>query len=333
MEQDRPIRWGILATGRIAATFVEDLRLLPDAEVVAVGSRSQPAADAFAQRYAIPRAYGDWSALAADADLDVVYVATPHPAHHAAATRCLAAGRAVLCEKPLTLDAATARDLIETARTAGVFLMEAMWTRCNPTIRRLAELVAGGAIGEVTAVRADFGLAGPFPPEHRLRDPALGGGALLDLGIYPVTLAHLLLGQPDRVEAWAWLTPERVDQQTGLLLGYDSGALATLTCGFVGPTGCTAAVVGQSGRIELPAPFFRPDRLILHRAAGAEPEVLAAPLAGHGYLPEAAEVHRCLRAGLLESPLVPHATTVEVLSLLDQVRARTGVTYPAATTP
>lgn len=324
---ERPIRWGILATGQIATTFVEDLRRVPDAEVVAVGSRTQAAADAFARRYAIPRGYGDWASLAADSTVDVVYVATPHSAHQAAAAPCLAAGRAVLCEKPLTLDAASGRELVQTARSAGRFLMEAMWTRCNPTIRRLVELVADGAIGEVTAVHADFGLAGPLPPQHRLLDPALGGGALLDLGIYPVTLAHLLLGEPDRIEAWASLTPAGVDQQTGLLLGYASPALAALTCGFIGPTSCTATVTGRSGRIALPAPFFRPDRLTLHRT-GTGPEVLAAPLAGHGYLPEIEEVHRCLRAGLTESPLVPHAATLSVLSVLDRVRARIGVTYP-----
>jgi predicted dehydrogenase len=331
MEPDRPIRWGILATGRVAAKFVADLRLLPDAEVVAVGSRSQAAAEAFAQRHAIPRAYGNWAQLAADPDLDVVYVATPHSAHHAAAKQCLAAGRAVLCEKPLTLDAATAQDLVDTARSAGRFLMEGMWTRCNPTIRKLAELAGDGAIGEVTAVHADFGVAMPPPAADRLRDPARGGGALLDLGIYPVTLAHLLLGRPDQLAAWAALSPEGVDQNTGLLFGYASGALAALSCGFVGSGRTGATVSGQAGRMELPAPFFCPDRLTLHRP-GAEPEVLVEPLAGNGFVPEATEVHRCLRAGLLESPLIPHATTLEVMALLDEIRARIGVSYPTPVT-
>jgi predicted dehydrogenase len=320
------VRWGVIATGGIARTFVEDLLLIPDARVVAVGSRTQAAADAFAMRYEIPRAYGDWASLAADGEVDVVYVATPHTAHYAAATLCLDAGRAVLCEKPLTLDAASSQELVDTAKAAGLFLMEAMWARCNPTIRRVAELVADGAIGDVTAVRADFGLAGPFPPAHRLRDPALGGGALLDLGIYPITLAHLLLGRPDTIEAWASLTPEGVDEQTGLLFGYESGALATLTCGIVGATGNTARVTGLEGWIELPAPFHRPTYLTLQRA-DAEPERIDAPLAGHGYVPEAEEVHRCLRAELTESPLVPHATSLEMMSIMDEVRERIGVSY------
>jgi predicted dehydrogenase len=322
------VRWGILATGGIARTFVEDLLLMPDAEVMAVGSRSQEAARAFADRYGIARAYGDWPSLAADPDLDVVYVATPHSAHHAAAKLCLAAGRAVLCEKPLTLDEPSARDLVDTARGTGSFLMEAMWTRCNPTIRQVAGLVGDGAIGEVTSVNASFGVAGPFPTGHRLRDPALGGGALLDLGIYPITLAHLALGRPDTVLAWAGLTPEGVDENTGMLFGYASGALAALSCGIAGASPMTATIVGRRGRVEFPAPFFRPGRATVHRP-GADPLVIATSLDGHGYLPQAAEVHRCLRAGLVESPLVPHRSTLEVMALMDEIRSQTGVTYPA----
>ena len=320
-------RWGILATGNIAARFVQDLRLLPDAEVVAVGSRSAEAAKAFADRHDIPRAYGSWAELATDPDVDVVYVATPHIAHRDAALTCLRAGKAVLCEKPMTLDRAGSAELVETARSHDVFLMEAMWMRCNPLILRTLELIADGAIGDVTTVAADFSLAGPFPPEHRLRSRTLGGGALLDLGIYPVSLAHLLLGVPDEVKAWAKLSPEGVDENTAIILGYESGALATLTCGLLGATPLVATITGTRGRIELPSLFFRPDRFTLHRA-DAEPEVFSAPLVGGGYQDEAAEVQRCLAAGLRESPLVPHAATLEVMGLLDAVREQVGVTYP-----
>lgn len=322
-----PVRWGILSTGGIAATFVEDLQLMPDAEVVAVGSRTEAAAQAFAERYAIPRAYGSWAALAADDDVDVVYVANPHSGHFTASMLCLAAGRGVLCEKPLTLDAATSQELVDAAREHGAFLMEAMWTRCNPTIRRIVELIGDGAIGEVTTVRADLALPGPYAPNHRLRDPALGGGALLDLGVYPLTIAHLALGRPDSIAAWSSLTEEGVDRNTGLLLGYRSGALATLSCGFVGSTGMTAVITGLEGRIELPAPFHRPDHATLYRS-GRDPEVISNALIGHGYVPEAAEVHRCLRTGLTESPLVPHAVTLEMMSMMDEVRAQVGVVYP-----
>ncbi|ASW56942.1 Gfo/Idh/MocA family protein [Plantactinospora sp. KBS50] len=319
-------RWGILSTGGIAEQFVSDLRLLPDAEVLAVGSRTSQAARAFADRHGIPRAYGSWADLAADEDIDAVYVATPHSGHYDATMTCLTAGRAVLCEKPFTLDAATSEELVRTARDRGVFLMEAMWMRCNPDLLRMVDLIADGAIGSLTTVHADFGVGGPFPPEHRMRARALGGGALLDLGVYPVSLAHLLLGLPDQIRAWARLSDEGVDENTGVLLGYDSGALAALTCGITGETGVGATITGGAGRIELPGPFFRPDRITLHRA-GHEPEVIRTDMTGRGYQHEAAEVQRCLADGLIESPLVPHAATLEVMGLLDDIRAQIGVRY------
>ncbi|MER7458934.1 Gfo/Idh/MocA family oxidoreductase [Micromonospora sp. NPDC126480] len=319
-------RWGILATGHIAGRFAEDLKLVPDAELVAVGSRTAESAERFAHRHGVPRAYASWAELAADPDLDVVYVATPHAAHHEAALTCLRAGRAVLLEKPFTLDLATSRELVETAHAAGVFLMEAMWMRVNPLIRQVCELVAEGAIGTVTSVRGDFGAAGPFPPEHRMRARALGGGALLDLGVYPLGLAHLLLGMPDHVHAWAKISPEGVDENTGIILGYDSGAVATLSCGIVGATALTASITGTGGRIDLPEPFYRPGSATLHRP-GAEPEVLTTELVGNGYQYEAVEVQRCLAEGRLESRLVPHSATLEVMALLDGIRAQIGVEY------
>ncbi|GIJ75692.1 Predicted dehydrogenase [Micromonospora phaseoli] len=319
-------RWGILATGHIAARFAEDLRLVPGAELVAVGSRTAESAERFAQRHGIPRAYASWTGLATDADVDVIYVATPHAAHHEAALTCLTAGRPVLLEKPFTLDLATSTEVIDAARAAGVFLMEAMWMRCNPLVLRVCELIADGAIGELTSVQASFGVAGPFPPEHRMRARALGGGALLDLGVYPVSLAHLLLGAPQHLRAWAKLGPEGTDENTGLIFGYDSGAVATLSCGMVGQTGLTASITGTTGRIDLPEPFFRPGGFTLHRA-GAEPEMITEELVGSGYQYEAIEVQRCLAEGLTESPLVPHAATLEIMALLDEIRAQIGVSY------
>ncbi|MFE2544562.1 Gfo/Idh/MocA family protein [Actinacidiphila glaucinigra] len=325
----RKVRWGILATGGIAASFAEDLRELKDeAEIVAVGSRRLDSARAFADRFGIPRAYGSWTELADDEGVDVVYVATPHSAHRVAAGLCLRAGRSVLCEKPFTVNAVEARELADLARAHGRFLMEAMWTYCNPVVRRLTELVADGAIGEVRSVHADFGLAGPFDPGHRLLDPALGGGALLDLGVYPVSFAHLLLGEPDEVQAWAHLTEDGVDDNTGMLLGYDSGAMAVLSCSLTADTAQTAVVTGSAGRIEVPASFFHPDRFVLHRE-GREPEEFGAPDDGlRGLQHEAAEVMRCLRAGERESPLVPLEGSLAVMRTLDTVRDRIGVRYP-----
>jgi predicted dehydrogenase len=327
------VRWGILATGGIAAAFTADLVDLPDAEVVAVGSRSEASAREFAERFAIPRAYGDWASLAADEDVDVVYVATPHAAHRAAAGLCLEAGRNVLCEKPFTLNVRQAEELVALARARGRFLMEAMWMHCNPLVRRLKGLVEDGAIGEVRTVQADFGLAGPFPPAHRLRDPAQGGGALLDLGVYPVSFAQLLLGEPSRVTASAVLSEEGVDLQTGALLSWDGGALASVHCSIVGGTGVTASVTGSRGRIDVPNGFFHPDRFVLHRD-GRDPEEFAAdPADGPrtSFRHEAKEVMRALRAGETESPLVPLDGTLAVMRTLDAIRDRVGVRYPGET--
>jgi predicted dehydrogenase len=322
------IKWGILATGEVASAFVRDLARVPDAEAAAVGSRSLATAQRFAARHRIERAYGSWTELAADPEVDVVYVATPHVAHHTAAGLCIAAGKAVLCEKPLTVNAGEAARLVAQAQRHRVFLMEAMWMRTNPAIGRVAELVAAGAIGEVRVVRADFGLAGPFEPSHRLRDPDLGGGALLDLGVYPVSLAHLLLGAPTTVAASATLTPEGVDAGTGMLLGYDSGAVALLSCGIDAATPAAATITGTRGRITIGEPFFRPSGLLLHRE-GAEPEQVSAPYEGLGYVHEILEVGRCLRAGLQESPAVPWQSSLEVIRILDRVRSLIGLRYPS----
>ncbi|MET9374950.1 Gfo/Idh/MocA family oxidoreductase [Streptomyces sp. NPDC002992] len=321
------VRWGVLATGGIAERFTTDVASLPDAEVVAVASRTEASARAFADRFGIPRAYGDWASLVADEDVDVVYVATPHHAHRAAAGLALEAGKAVLCEKAFTLNAREAEELVTLARDRGLFLMEAMWMYCNPLIRRAAELVRDGAIGEIRTVQADFGLAGAFGPDHRLRDPALGGGALLDLGVYPVSFAQLLLGEPDSVQAHALLSPEGVDLNTGMLLGWASGASALLSCSVVADTPLTASVTGSEGRIDFPRGFFFPERFTLLRS-GAEPEEFVNTDDPHSLRHEAAEVMRCLRAGETESPLVPLNGTLAVMRTLDAVRDRIGVRYP-----
>lgn len=321
------VRWGILATGGIAASFTADLLDMPDAQVMAVGSRSPEAAKRFAERFGIPRSYASRAELAADDELDVIYVATPHADHRAAAGLCLEAGRAVLCEKAFTLNAREANELIGLARTHDRFLMEAMWTYCDPVVRRMTGLVHDGAIGEIRAVHADFGLQGPFDPAHRLRDPAQGGGALLDLGVYPVSFAQLLLGEPSAVRAHAELSPAGVDVNTGLLLGWDSGAVALLSCSLTADTPRTASVTGTAGRIEFPRGFFHPDHFVLHRP-GRAPEEFTAADGLRSYQREAAEVMRCLRAGERESPLVPLSGTLAVMRTLDTARSAIGVRYP-----
>jgi predicted dehydrogenase len=203
--------------------------------------------------------------------------------------------------------------------------MEAMWTRCIPAVRRALDLVASGAIGRVTTVSADFGFVGPEDETHRLNAKSLGGGALLDVGIYPATMAHLFLGAPDEIRAWAALGPQETDRNTAMIFGYASGALASLTCSLVGGTPTVTVITGTGGRIELPS-VMNPRGLTLHRA-GAPAEVVDLPFQGTGYHFEAAEVQRCLCEGLIESPVMPHSESVAVMTTLDRVRAQIGVTY------
>jgi predicted dehydrogenase len=330
MTTDERVRWGILATGGIAAAFTADLVDLPDAEVVAVASRRPESAKAFADRFGIERAYGDWESLARDEDVDVVYVATPHAAHRAAAGLCLEAGRNVLCEKAFTLNLREAGELVALAKEHDRFLMEAMWMYCNPLVRRLKALVDDGAIGEVRTVQADFGIAGPFPAAHRLRDPAQGGGALLDLGVYPVSFAQLLLGEPAGITSRAVLSEEGVDLQTGALLGWDDGALASVHCSINGGTAVVASVTGSAGRIDVPSGFFHPDRFVLHRDGRDPEEFTADPADGPrtSFRHEAREVMRALRAGEKESPLVPLEGTLAIMRTLDTIRGQIGVRYP-----
>lgn len=321
------IRWGVLATGGIATKFTTDLKLVPDAMAVAVASRRAERAERFAAEHGIARAHASWQAMAADPDVDVVYVATPHVAHHGAAKLMLEAGKAVFIEKPMTLTGAQARDLIDTARERGVFLAEAMWMRANPAVRRAVELINAGTIGEVKSIHADFGIRAPLDPTHRLRDPGLGGGALLDLGVYPLTLAQLIMGTPTRTQATALLTDLGVDETTGVLLTYASGAHAALSCSIVTAGPVIATITGTLGYIELPYPFYRPSSLVVH-LAGEEPRHEDHSYTGNGLRFEAIEVGRALVDGLLESPMFPLADTLAVMETMDEVRAQVGVVYP-----
>jgi predicted dehydrogenase len=313
---ERPIRWGILATGGIARAFTADLLALPDADVVAVASRARETADGFAAAFDIPRAYASYDELLADDEVDAVYIATPHPQHHALAVAALRRHRAVLCEKPITMTEADAADLVAIARDERVFLMEAMKTRCNPLMLRLRDLVEAGEIGQVCAVHASFGNPAPFDPAHRLWATDLGGGALLDLGVYVVSFAHFLLGEPSEVTATGALAPNGVDAEAALLLRWPSGAHALLDCSLRASLPRTAVVSGLAGRIEVDPSFHNPTRIVLHRT-GKDPVVFAERLEGNGFPPEIREVHRCLRAGDLESPLMPLDDTVAVMRVLD----------------
>lgn len=310
------IRWGIHATGHIAAKFVSDLRLLDDAEVVAVVSRHPRSARAFAGAHGIPHALADPAGLAGK--VDVVHIGTPAPCHAEVALRYIGLGIPVLVEKPFATNAADAERVIQAGRTSGVFVMEAMWTRFLPGIQAVAGLVASGAIGVPVGVAASFGRPGPFPAGHRLRRPDLGGGALLDMGVYPVSFAHLLLGVPARVHASAVPGLGGVDDATTIVAAYP-GARALLDCSIAGPAPNAATVTGTEGQIVLPPDFIAARSATLLPARG-EPRTSDWPRAGFGYQFQAAEVHRCLRAAAQESPHLTHRATIEVMRLLDLAR-------------
>ncbi len=329
------IRWGVLAPGRIAHSFAADLALVPDAELAATGSRSLERATEFAAAYG-GVAHGSYEELVSDPGVDVVYVASPHALHDEHTRLALAAGKPVLCEKPMTLDADSAAILFEEAASRGLFLMEAMWSACHPTIRKLLALLADGQHGTARQIHADLGFVVPGvfgggDPTDRLLDPALGAGALLDMGIYPLTLAHLVLGEPERLSATANLSASGIDLDVSIAGLYPGGATAALTASMTSQSPRTASVATEIGRFDLPPAFHHPDRLqwTSYRTPGGTTEWIGPdePVIGRGYGNEILEVHRCLRAGALTSEFVPPGQTLSLMRQMDDVRSQIGVSY------
>ena len=326
---DRPIRWGILGAGGIADTVSHDIGITEGNVVAAVAARHADRAAAFAARQGAERSYGSYEELVADEGVDVIYIATTHPGHHDQALMAIEAGKAVLIEKPLCLNAADAREVFAAARKADVFAMEAMWMRTNPLILKAKQLIAEGAIGELRGVRDEFGLGIPFDPNHRLYEIANGGGALLDLGVYPATFAHFFLGHPDEVTTAGTLAESGADDTVAMQWLYGGVPKAQLWVSVSTAAPNDAAILGTGGWIKVLSPAYRPSGLVVHNADGEY--TIEDPIAGRGagYGPEIEEVARCLRAGELESPLIPHADTVAILEVLDRARATLGVTYPS----
>jgi len=323
---DRVIRWGIVGPGRIADSVAPDFAHVEGAELVAVASRSTDRAQAFADKHGIPRAYGGYGGILGDDEVDVLYVATPHPQHEAVALAAAAAGKAVLVEKSFTATVAGAERVIETVRREQVFAMEAMWTRFQPALVKIRELVADGAIGEVRQVQADLGVDRPYDPSDRLFDPTLGGGAMLDLGVYVVSIAQHFLGDPTSVSVSGSLAPTGVDAEAGLLLGYDDGKAASLLISLRNPTPGTARLHGTRGWIEIPPRFHHPKSFVLNRA-GREPETFALPPLGVGYSHELIEVTQCLREGRTESTVMPLDDTLAVQRVLNEASEQLGVVH------
>ncbi len=323
----RKFRWGILGTGAIARQFVRGLRPLPGAEVFAVGSRSEASAVEFADKRNIPRRHASYDDLASDPDVDVVYVATPHPFHAENATLCLEAGKAVLCEKPFSVNAAEAERVVELARERGLFIMEGMWTRFFPLMEEVRRLVSEGDIGEVRMLNVDFGFRADPDPASRLFDQKLGGGALLDVGVYCVSFASMVLGQPSGSVGLAHLGETGVDEQASVVLEHEGGRLANLSIGIRTATPQEATIIGTEAYIRIHAPWWRPTSMTISRP-GAEDETVEVPVSGNGFNYEAAEVMRCLEAGKTESDVMPLDETLSVMRTMDRIREAWGLRYP-----
>ncbi|MDN5885800.1 MAG: Gfo/Idh/MocA family oxidoreductase [Micrococcaceae bacterium] len=328
----RPLRWGVVSTGRIAATVVGDLGLLEDATLHAVSSRDAGRAAAFAADHGFAVAYGPLDGVSghdrlfADPAVDAVYIATPHAQHFAVALAALQAGKHVVCEKALTINAAEAAELVELARSRGLFLMEAVWTRFLPAVHRALDLLEAGAIGEVAWVRADLGFPADYDRTWRLFDPAAGGGALLDLAVYPLTWALGALGFPQSVQAVGTLNDDGIDTQESLTLTYGSGAQAQLLCSLTGAGPREAVISGSTGFLRITGPLNNPPSFEVHPLDG-QARTERFDTVGRNYVYELREATRCIQQGLTQSPTMSWEDSVDTLRLFDGVRNQLGVSY------
>jgi len=319
------VRWGILGTGKIAKTFAAALQDTPGAVLAGVGSRSGDGAAAFAAQFgATP--YASYEALVAAPDIDLVYVGTPHPMHAQNVRLALEAGKGVLCEKPFTMNRREAEPLVALAREKGLFLMEAMWTRFLPALAEVRRIVAAGEIGPVRQVIADIGFKPDVGPEHRLFNPDLGGGALLDIGIYPLSIAMALLGPVTSVAAQADLGPTGVDEQTALVLRHEGGTMSVCSCSLRARLAGELTVAGELGHVRMDTMFYRAQTVSVVRADGAH-RTVPVPYLGNGYVHEIIEAQRCWRAGLVESPGMTHAETLALMGVMDEARRQVGLRY------
>jgi predicted dehydrogenase len=329
---DGRLRWGILGTGFIADLQVRDL-VDNGFAVQAVGSRSLETSQAFASRFGIPTAHGSYEDLAADPDVDVVYVATPHVFHHENALLALNAGKHVLVEKAFTINARQAQEIADLAAGKGLVALEAMWTRFLPHMARLREIVAGGVLGEVRKVVASHNQDLPKDPAHRLNDPALGGGALLDLGVYPVSFSFDVFGAPHRILASAAMTATGVDRQTAAIFEYADGQQALVDCALDTAGNNRAAIIGTGGWVEIESVWYTPTPFTRYDVSGNILEQFNEPVQGRGMQYQAAELERLVREGLTAGTMLPPGESVAIMAALDEVRRQIGLTYDADRQP
>jgi len=323
----KTVTWGILGTGHIAEKFAESFGYVKDAKLLAVGSRKQRTADKFGKKYNIPRRYSSYRELAEDADVQVIYISTPHNLHMENALLCLEAGKAVLCEKPFTINAEQANKVLTKARKTGCFIMEAMWTRFLPAMTTLRALLQKKVIGTPEIVTANFGFKAVYKPDGRLFNPALGGGALLDIGVYPISLSSMVFGDPLTISSCAHIGKTAVDETVAILLGYSENRVSLLHASIRHQTSHEAEVVGSKGWIKIHAPWWRPAKMTIF-IPGSKEQVIDLPFKGSGHHFEVMEVNKCLLKGKIESKIMPHDETLAIMDTMDKIRKQIGLKYP-----
>jgi predicted dehydrogenase len=327
----KTIRWGILGTGRISHKFASDLKLVNDAELIAVGSRSKAGADEFSQKFPVKYQHDSYEALVQNPEVDVIYIATPHNLHYENTLLCLQHNRAVLCEKPFAMNTRQAVEMINFARKQKVFLMEALWTNFHPHFIKMQQMIKQGILGEIKSVLVNFGFKPVAPIPARLFDPALGGGTIMDIGIYNVFIAMSVLGKPDDIDAVMTPASTGVDEQCAVLFKYNNGAVAQLFSTFSSNLATEADICGTEGRIRLTSRFYEPSATVeFYKDRADKKEIIAVEKEdGFGYQYEARHVNECLQKGLTESPVISFADTLLMMETLDKIRQIAGIHYPS----
>jgi len=323
----KPVKWGILGLGRIAHKFAEGLKSVNNATLFAVGSRSFEKAEKFARQYKAVNKYGSYAELTNDPEIDIIYIATPHNLHYENTIMCLKKKKAVLCEKPFAMNSWQVKEMIDCAKENNVFLMEAMWTKFLPHINKTIEIILSGDIGKPKILFADFGFKPEFNPQGRLFNKKLGGGAILDIGIYPIFLSLLLFGKPEKITAIANFGKTDVDESCGIVFTYNDGKMAVLHTTIVSDTYTEAQIFGSKGSIKLCRMWFMPTNLIFKRNLG-KPKPIRVKHINNGYNYEAEEATQCLLQGKKESDTMSHSFSLELINLLDKVRKECGIVYP-----
>ncbi|WP_312769129.1 Gfo/Idh/MocA family oxidoreductase [Epilithonimonas sp.] len=324
----KKIRWGILGTGTIAHKFASDLKFVENAELVAVGSRSLENAKNFADEFGVPSSFGSYEEFAESDEIDIVYIATPNNLHHPNTLLCLNNGKAVLCEKPFALNENQALEMINLARKKNLFLMDALWTKFLPHYQKMIEIVKGGSLGDIKVVLANFGFRANVEPNSRLLNPELGGGSLMDIGIYNIFTTLDILGKPDEINVSINSTEQGIDEQCAVIFKYNSGAMASLFSSISANLSTDVEICGTLGRLKLTTPFYDSTSVLEHYFDGEKQVIKTEKEEGLGYQYEARNATNCLLNGITESSVVPHSDSILLMQTLDQIRSLAGIVFP-----